>query len=228
MPGRTGTAAALLGIALLGILVPVALMHAWADLLQVQASAISEGWGRTRQARGANAANTLALAKSRLLRADQLRPGDATIAQDLGRLHQLRSFALPGIDSAASAAELRQALEYYERSVRVRPTSPYMWGNIAIMHSGLGLLDAGLVRAIDNAALLGPWEPEVQIALADIGFSNWNALPQASRDTIQKNLYRGLKHNDAKMFDSAFRHARLDVMCATPGVTRSKLALRCI
>lgn len=212
-------------IAALGVLTWVSLSHAWADLLQLQASAIIEGWGRTPQARGAKA---LALVHSRLVRADQLRPGDPTIAQDLGRLHQLRSFALPGIDSVATAAELRQALRYYQRSVRLRPTSPHMWANIAVMHSHLGLLDAGLYRAIDNAALLGPWEPEVQLALADIGFRNWHALPKASRDTVQRNLYRGLRHNDARMFDSAFRHARLDVMCATPGVERSKLALRCI
>lgn len=219
------TASAAIGIAALSFLAYVAFAQGWADLLAFQGRAVIKAWDKRPQAFEAEA---WTLAQSRLQRALQLDPGNPGIAEDLGRLHELRAFALPGIGPAAAASELRQALEYFRLSARARPTSPYTWANIAFMQSRLGVLDAEFYRSIENAATLGPWEPEVQLALADIGFRYWNRLPKATRDTIHQTIRRGLKRQDEKLFDRASRYGRLDVMCATPDVFRSKRALRCI
>lgn len=163
-------------------------------------------------------------AQSRLERALELSPADPGIAEDLGRLHEARPRALQG----GGAADLQRSLDYLRRSLRTRPTSPYTWANLAFVKSRIGALDAEFYQALENAARLGPWEPEVQLLLADIGFRYWHDMPKKARDTVHAALQRGLKRQDEKLFDLASRYRRLDVMCATPGVFRSRRALRCV
>lgn len=212
---------ALAGIGILSILAFVSLRLAWSDILAYQGRSIlkARDQGKT------PAADEWIVAQARLERSLQLSWGDPGTAESLGRLHETRAYAL---QESASKAELRQALAYFRRSALVRPTSPYSWANIAFTQSRLGNLDEDFDAAIGNAAVLGPWEPEVQIALADIGFRYWNRLPKATRDVIHQAIFRGLKRQDGRLFELAERYGRLDVMCATPGVARSRRAVRCI
>lgn len=212
----------LFALALLSVLASVALRHGWADLLAFQGRALVNGWDKRPDAPGAP---EWALAQARLERAAELDPGDPGIAEDLGRLHELRARAVAGADIRA---ELGLALGYFRRSLDRRPTSPYTWANLAFVKSRLGTLDAEFYRAIDTAASLGPWEPEVQLALAEVGVRYWDRLPEATRRIIHAAIGRGLKRQDGKLFDLALAYGRMDVMCATPGVARSKRAIRCI
>lgn len=82
--------------------------------------------------------------------------------------------------------------------------------------------------ALRNAARLGPWEPVVQIALAEAGFRHWNALAPETRAVLRANAARALRRQDAKLFELARRTGRLDVLCGVPGVERSPLARACI
>jgi hypothetical protein len=211
---------ATLAAALLSVLAFVALRHGWADFLAFQGRALIRTWDSERRT---YSTDDWAVAQSRLENALDLNPGDPGVAEDLGRLHELR--ALNGV---ASTAELHRALHYFRIGAVARPTSPYTWANIAFTQSRIGILDANFYRAIENAAFLGPWEPEVQLALADIGFRYWDRVPQATRTTIHQAMRRGLKRQDKKLFELAAGYRRLDVMCATPEVYRSKLALRCV
>lgn len=218
---RLIAAAGILGLGVLGWL---SLAQGWADLLRYEARGTLDAW-TTGGLPPAPAVRDLA--QARLERALASDPRNPAIAEDLGRLHELRTLGAPGTDPAAVAG-LRASLGYFERSLARRPTSPYTWASIAFVKSRLGLLDAGFLEAIDRAALLGPWEPEVQMLLADIGFRYWDRLPAASRKTIHAAMHRGLKRQDEKLFSLALRYRRLDVLCATPGVTRSTRALACI
>lgn len=112
--------------------------------------------------------------------------------------------------------------------MRLRPGSPYTWSNIALLKARLHQPDREFESALRNAALLGPWEPEVQIALADAGFRHWNALAPETRAALRANTVRALRWQDAKLFELARRTGRLDELCATPGVERSPLARACI
>ncbi len=214
------------GIVVLAQLGWVSLTHGWADLLALQGRVTLLAWDTGAQRLKLNEADWQQ-AQSRLERALALTPGDAGLTEDLGRLHEIRTQRLPAT-SPAVPAELKLALDYLRRSLRVRPTSPYTWANIAIVKSRQGALDAEFQQAIARAALLGPWEPDVQLALADIGFRNWKQLPATTRATIQANLQRGLKHRADRLFDLARRTGGLNVLCATPGVARSKRALACL
>jgi len=218
------TLATAAGIVVLGVLARVSLGQGWADLLTYQARTTLNAW-TAEDPPPLPAARDLA--QERLEQAQASDPRNPAIAEDLGRLHELRTLGAPGTDPVA-AAELRESLAYFERSLALRPTSPYTWASIAFVKSRLGVLDAGFLRAIERAAQLGPWEPEVQMTLADIGFRYWDQLPAASRETIHAAMYRALKRQDEKLFSLATRYRRLDVLCTTPGVTRSRRALACI
>jgi hypothetical protein len=112
--------------------------------------------------------------------------------------------------------------------VRRRPGSPYTWANIALLKARLPEPDREFETALRNAARLGPWEPEVQITLADVGFRNWDKVAPETRAALQANVTRALRWQAAKLFDLARRTGRLDVLCATRGVGRSPLARACI
>jgi hypothetical protein len=216
------TAVGWLGVFLLSVLAFVALKQGWADLFAFQGRALIRTWDREQRP---FSNDEWMVAQSRLEKSLNLNPGDPGVSEDLGRLHELRTRALRGTDTAA---ELGVAQDYLRRSLRARPTSPYTWANLAFVKSRLGTLDDEFYRSIQNAALLGPWEPEVQLLLADIGFRYWNRMPKTAQDTIHAAIHRGLKRQDAKLFELASRYGRIDVMCATPGVSRSKRAMRCI
>ena len=216
------TAVASLAVVLLSILALVALRHGWAEILAFQGRALIRTWDRDQRV---FSANEWAAAQSRLENSLILNPGDPGVAEDLGRLHELRTRALRGIDTAA---ELGLAMDYLRRSLRARPTSPYTWANLAFVKSRLGTLDDEFYHSIRNAAMLGPWEPEVQLLLADIGLRYWNSMPKAAQDIVHAAIRRGLKRQDEKLFDLASGYGRVDVMCATPGIYRSRRAIRCI
>lgn len=211
-----------LAVLILSVLAFAALRHGWADILAFQGRTLIKGWDKDQRS---FPASEWAAAQSRLENSLYLTPGDPGVAEDLGRLHELRTRALRGTDTAA---ELGQAMDYLRRSLRARPTSPYTWANLAFVKSRLGMLDDEFYDSIRNAAMLGPWEPEVQLQLADIGFRYWNRMPKATQDTIHAAIRRGLKRQDGKLFDLASSYGRVDVMCATPGIFRSRRALRCI
>jgi len=163
----------------------------------------------------------------KLTEARALDPGQPNYLEDIARLHELRALSQKA-GEVPGQEDLRQALAYQREAARRRPGSPYTWTNIALLKARLAEADREFEAALRNAALLGPWEPEVQIALADAGFRNWDALAPDTRTALRANTVRALRWQDAKMFELARRTGRLDVLCATPGVQRSPLARACI
>jgi hypothetical protein len=97
--------------------------------------------------------------------------------------------------------------------------------NIALLKARLPETDAEFEAALRNAALLGPWEPDVQVArwLPAMGAPD-AAARAAARDTAA----RALRWQDAKLFALARRTGRLDVLCTLPDAARSPLATACI
>jgi predicted Zn-dependent protease len=166
-------------------------------------------------------------ARSRLNEARELDPGQPNYLEDIARLYEYRALPLKPNDALAQGY-LRQALDYQREAVQRRPGSPYTWANIALLKARLPEPDREFETALRNAARLGPWEPEVQIALADAGFRQWDALSPETRAALRANAARALRWQDAKLFEIARRTGRLDVLCGAPGVQRSKLARACI
>ncbi len=112
--------------------------------------------------------------------------------------------------------------------MRLRPGSPYTWSNIALLKARLPEPDREFESALRNAALLGPWEPAVQVALAQAGFRHWEALAPETRASLVANAGRMLRWQDVKLFELARNSGRLAVVCSLRGVERSPLARACI
>ena len=165
--------------------------------------------------------------RERLREARALDPQQPAYLEDLARLYEYRALPLKSADPLAQDY-LRQALEYQRASLRLRPGSPYAWANIALLKARLAEPDGEFESALRNAALLGPWEPGVQVAIADAGFVQWAKLGPDTRAAVLRNAARALRWQDAKVFELARRAGRLDVLCTVPGVHRSPLASACI
>ena len=211
-------------LAALAWLCALALPRGLADLRAFEARMLFKSWtaGRRQPAQ-----EEWDLARALLRGARELDPGQPNYLEDIARLHELR--AAPSKAGEAPAQDhLRQALGLQRQAARLRPGSPYTWANIALLKARLPEPDLEFEAALRNAALLGPWEPEVQLALADAGFRHWGTLAPETRTALTANALRALHRKDAKLFDLARRRGRLDVLCAVRGVERSRLASACI
>ena len=147
--------------------------------------------------------------------------------ENLARWYERAALRMPARNPAAEGY-LGQALAHLRTALVARPGSPYTWSNIALLKARLPEPDREFESALRNAALLGPWEPEVQIALADAGFQHWGALGPETRIALNANALRAMRRQDTKLFDLARQRGRLDVLCAVRGVERSRLARACI
>jgi len=146
--------------------------------------------------------------RSTLLEAQRRETGNPTLQETLARLHAQRH---DGNDGAEVFQE--RALEYFQRAAVQRPTSPYTWASIALTRYRLGLIDAELQRALANATLLGPWEPEVQFIVADIGIALWDELPDVKRNEVLETVVKGMKRYPDNMLRIAEKRGRLGLIC---------------
>ena len=211
-------------LAALAALSALALPRGLADLRGFEARMLFNSWQAGRRQPSIEEWN---LARHQLSEAHALDSRQPNYLEDIARLHELRALPLKAGDAIAQD-DLRQALAYQRQAARLRPGSPYTWANIALLKARLPEADREFESALRNAAMLGPWEPEVQIALADAGFRHWDALAPETRAALRANALRALRRQDAKLFDIARRAGRLDVLCAVRGVERSRLARACI
>ena len=146
--------------------------------------------------------------RSMLLAAQRHESGNPTLQEAQARLHAQRHDGNSGVEVFQE-----QALEYFQRAAVQRPVSPYTWASIALTRYRLGFTDAELQRALANAALLGPWEPEVQFIVADIGFALWDELPDAQRKEVLEMAVRGMKRYPESMVRIAEKRGRLALVC---------------
>ncbi len=67
--------------------------------------------------------------------------------------------------------------------------------------------------ALVNAAAVGPFEPEVQGAVALLGLAVWDEVAPATRRAIDRMVAAGMKRNPLEMLQIAERRGRLDIAC---------------
>jgi hypothetical protein len=118
----------------------------------------------------------------------------------------------------------RQALAYtwaarlrYREALRQRPTSPYLWANLALSKLYLDQVDDELFTALRNADELGPWEPATQQTVLFVGLAAWEKLDSGLRQRIGGVLERGAVRNPAKMLEIVKSFGRTDLICGMKG-----------
>jgi hypothetical protein len=194
------------------------------DLRAFEARGLIRGWESSRKP---PSTADWTLARERLREARALDPDHPAYAEEIGRLYHGRALLLRPGDSLAKEYA-RQALVYHREAARLRPSASHSWANIALLKARLPEPDAEFEAALRNAALLGPWEPDVQLAVAEAGFLHWASLAPGTRAAVRDTAARALSAQDEGLFALARRIGRLGVLCAMPGVGRSRLATACI
>ena len=76
-----------------------------------------------------------------------------------------------------------------------------------------GQLDTELYVALQNAINLGPWEPEVQFVVVDLGFALWDEMPIDLRPQILALAENGQRRYAAQIVAIAQKRGRLTEVC---------------
>jgi hypothetical protein len=160
--------------------------------------------------------------RNELLEAERLAPRSPIVSESLGVLHARRS---------SSREFLIYARDYFARSIEMRPTSPYTWANFAETKYLLGETGFAFEQAIVNAAHLGPWEPEVQRLIADLGLAVHHEVKPETRAVIASVVALGMRRNPLEILQISENRGRLDVTCMHVAnnrrVTDSRWTERC-
>jgi hypothetical protein len=155
-----------------------------------------------------------------------LEPSNPHFVEQSARLHELRALGMQR-DDPAMRDGLRQSLEEYREAAAMRPGSPYVWASIAVLKLRLKDMDFEFYNALERAGRLGPWEPQVQIAMVDVGLATWKWLSKPGREWVLGALDRALLHQAAEVQRIAAVHGTLPLVCAEAG-NPPRIAALCV
>ncbi len=110
-------------------------------------------------------------------------------------------------------AVTRDARVRFRQALLQRPTSPFLWANLALTKLYLNEIDDELLTALRNADALGPWEPTVQQTTLFVGLALWQDLDPDLRQALVRTIERGALRNAQKMFEIVKSYARFDLIC---------------
>ncbi len=170
---------------------------------------------------------TIAPALASLREARLLEPSNPHYVEQVARLRELQALRLDARDPAKREA-LRQALAQYREAAAMRPGSPYVWANIAMLKAQLNDMDFEFYGALERAGRLGPWEPQVQIAMVDVGMATWGWLAKPGREWVLGAMERGLLRQAPEIRRIAIVHGSLPRLCADVGRSSPRIADLCV
>ena len=112
-----------------------------------------------------------------------------------------------------AVALTRDARIRFRQALSQRPTSPFLWANLALAKLYLDEFDAEFMAALRHADELGPWEPIVQQAVIFAGLAAWQQLDPGSQQALVRTLERGALRNAEKMIQIVKSYRRFDLIC---------------
>lgn len=142
-----------------------------------------------------------------------LEPSNPHFVEQSARLQEMRAISLPQRDAAARDG-LRQSLAQFREAALMRPGSAQVWASIAMLKVRLNELDAEFYAALERAGRLGPWEPQAQIAMVDVGLATWKWLTRPGRELSLGALDRALLRQEPEVRRIAAVHGNLPQVCA--------------
>ena len=169
----------------------------------------------------------LSSAQASVREALALEPSNPLFVEQSARLQELRALGLRRGDPAIRDG-LRQSLAQYRVAAAMRPGSPYVWANIAMLKARLDDMDFEFYGSLERAGRLGPWEPQVQIAMIDVGLTAWTWLARPGKDLVLGALERGLLRQAPEIRRIAAIHGTLPQVCAFAGGRLPRIAALCV
>ena len=182
---------------------------------------------------GANAADrtprpeAIGPALASLREARMFEPSNPHYVEQVARLRELQALGLDARDPAKREG-LRQSLAQYREAAAMRPGSPYVWASIAMLKVRLNDMDFEFYGALERAGRLGPWEPQVQIAMVDVGLASWSWLAKPGREWVLGALERGLLRQEPEIKRIAAIHGTLPQLCADISGQSPRIADLCV
>lgn len=161
-----------------------------------------------------------------LIDALALTPDDPTLVEHLGTALALRAAGSPP-GSESQRLYLAAALERFRTAAALRPTSPYTWADIVLTKYRLGQIDEEFFGAMHHALDFGPWEPAVQLILADAGMGAWEMLDSGLRGRVSENLRRAAVRQSDALARIATERGRVDLVCAI-SIDTMKNKVKCV
>ena len=125
-------------------------------------------------------------------------------------LAKMRASRIPREALAAT----KDAHQRFRQALLLRPTSPFLWANLALTKLYLNEIDGELLAALRHADELGPWEPTVQQTVLFVGLATWQELDPEMRTSLARTLERGALRNRQKLFEIVKSYRRFDLVCA--------------
>jgi hypothetical protein len=129
----------------------------------------------------------------------------------LARRHARSGDALSALNARTAA---RSASAHLHQALLVRPTTPFVWANLALSKLQLGEIDAELFQILRWADELGPWEPDVQNIVIEASLRAWTGLEPAQREAVVRTMWRGAQRDPGNIVKIAKSFNRLDLLCA--------------
>ena len=214
---------ALIGTAVLGFAVYASVKRGLADWSTMRWRHEITGWA---EHRASPPPEHLQEAITTLIDALALTPDDPTLIEHLGVAIDLRAAGSPP-GSESQRLYLAAALFYFRKAAALRPTSPYSWANILLAKYHLDQVDEEFFGAMRNALDFGPWEPAVQLIVADTGLGAWDRLDSGLRGRVNENLQRAAVRQADALARIATYHRRIDLVCAA-SFDRMKNKVKCV
>jgi len=170
--------------------------------LETERSSIETGPARARQ---------IARIEQRLFNSLRYAPGNPWTLEQMGALDlaKMRASTVP----REAVALTRNARTRFRQALYQRPTSPFLWANLALAKLYLDEIDAEFFAALRHADALGPWEPAVQQVTVFAGLAAWRELDPALRQALVRTLERGALRNAEKMTQIVISYRRFDLIC---------------
>ena len=222
MSARLMRGAAMFAVFLLVVAAVFAARWGWADVVAQPVLQTQSGWQRTFVSTGqAPSANAWLAEYEKLALAQTLDPQNPAWMEAMGRL-----LATPvnGEESAADKAAIgkmntlmtqNSASAELVKAVLARPVSPYSWANLAWAKYQSGQIDSVFYAALKNLALLGPWEPEVQFVVIDLGLALWDEMPKSLQPSVRQMATNAERRYSNTLLAIAAKRGKLNLVCSS-------------
>ena len=132
------------------------------------------------------------------------------------QLRRARRYAQSGdaLNALNARTAARSASAHFHQALLERPTTPFIWANLAVSKLQLGEIDAELFQILRWANELGPWEPDVQNIVIEASLVGWPGLEPVQQEAVVRTMWRGAQRDPGNIVKIAKSFNRLDLLCA--------------
>lgn len=124
----------------------------------------------------------------------------------------------------AERGETAAAQAAYGQALHLAPADPFLWTEYALARARLGLFDAPLTQAVQQAQRLAPTSPAVRRSLADLGLNYWQHGTAEQRGLWLASMRAELAASRGAFLGHALTRGRARTFCQGPAAELGEAA----